>query len=350
MINSSEITVIVKGLIIGKKNDNYSDRYTYRCIESIRKYLPNSRIILSTWIGSDVSDLNPDEIIFNEDPGKLEMWSLDQKKICHISINNQIITASKGLGKTNTKYSLIIRSDMILVGSGFIKYFLKYNKNKNIGYLSERIVVLPTYSATRLYKNKKFFNHLDLEVFDKFFFNLPDWVYFGLTEDLKNIFSIPLIDKNNLNGPKINGYHLMSENLSPEQYVWVNFLKKYRHVDTSHINYFSKERNDLSEESYAKNTIMISANRFGVRCLKYPASAYGAKPWTSRGFYTMSEYKKICNKYNEKKIFYIKNYFEEFIYYLQIKLRFLMRKGNKMIYKKIVNMIRKYNGNKDLLR
>ncbi|MDQ1281875.1 MAG: hypothetical protein QG630_226, partial [Patescibacteria group bacterium] len=102
MINSSEITVVIKGLIIGKKTDKYSDRYTYRNIESIRKFLPDSKIILSTWVGSDVSGLEPDEIIFNEDPGKLEMWSLDQKVVCHISTNNQIINSSKGLEKVTT--------------------------------------------------------------------------------------------------------------------------------------------------------------------------------------------------------------------------------------------------------
>ena len=267
MIDSSEITVIIKGLIVGKKNDDYSDRYTYRSIESVRKYLPKSKIILSTWAGSDVSDLNPDEVIFNEDPGKLEMLSSDHKQISHISINNQIITSSKGLENVTTKYSLIIRSDMVLTGTGFIKYFEKYNKHDCFGYLNKKILVLSTYSPSRLYKYKSFFNQLDLESFDKFFFDISDWVYFGLTEDLKNIFSIPLINKNNLNGPKVNGYHLISENLSPEQYVWINFLRKYEDIDSSHINYFSAKRNSKSEESYAKNTIMINISCFNIKSL-----------------------------------------------------------------------------------
>jgi hypothetical protein len=192
MIDSAEITVIIKGLIVGNSHDKYSDRYTHQTIKSIRKYLPKSKIILSTWVGSDVLDLNPDEIIFNKDPGRLEMLSFDQKIISHISINNQIITSSKGLEKVETKYSLIIRSDMILTGVGFLKYFLKYNKHSFVGYLDKKIVVLPTYSPTRLIKYKNFFNNFDWLVFDKNFYNVSDWVYFGLTKDLKNIFSISL--------------------------------------------------------------------------------------------------------------------------------------------------------------
>ncbi|MFO0743480.1 MAG: WavE lipopolysaccharide synthesis family protein [Candidatus Paceibacterota bacterium] len=350
MIDSAEITVIIKGLIVGNSHDKYSDRYTHQTIKSIRKYLPKSKIILSTWVGSDVLDLNPDEIIFNKDPGRLEMLSFDQKIISHISINNQIITSSKGLEKVETKYSLIIRSDMILTGVGFLKYFLKYNKHSFVGYLDKKIVVLPTYSPTRLIKYKNFFNNFDWLVFDKNFYNVSDWVYFGLTKDLKNIFSISLVDEDRLRGEKINGHYLVSENLSPEQYIWVSFLQKYEYIDVSHINYFSEERSNKSEESYAKNTIMISANKFGVRSLKYPGSAYGARPWTSRGFYTMSEYNKIYNKYNKDKIFYIRNYLEEFIYYIQINLRFFVRSGNKKLYKNIVNVIRGFNGNKDLLK
>lgn len=350
MIDSRDITVIIKGLVIGKKDDNYKDKWTYRSIESVRKYLPDSKIILSTWEGSDVEGLDVDEIVFNKDPGKLEMWSYDLKKVSHISTNNQIITSQKGLEKVNTKYSLIIRTDMILTGHGFIKYFEKYNKNKSEGYLENKVVVLPTYNIKRILKYKIFFNKFDWMVFDKNYYNISDWIYFGLTKDLKNIFSIPLVDKDNLEGEKKDGYYLVYENLSPEQYVWVNFLRKYENIDTSHITHFSKERNDKSEESFAKNTIMISANKFNVKSFKYPASAYAAIPWLSRGFYTNSDYNKIYNKYNKDKVFYIRNYFEDIFYFFQLYLRFFMRKYGGKFYKVVINIIRRFNGNKDLLK
>lgn len=334
MINSSEITVIIKGLIVGKKSDNHLDKYTYRSIESVRKFLPNSKIILSTWEGSDVSELKPDKIIFNKDPGRFYMIDNNGNKK-FVTVNNQIITSQKGLAEVETKYSLIVRSDVALIGTGFLKYFEKYNKNKCNGYLSKKIVVLPTYSPRRVFK---------------FLFNTCDWVYFGLTNDLNDIFSIPLISEDKLNGKKIDGYYQLSENLEAEQYVWTSFLKKYENINLVNINYFSEELNDKSEESYAKNTIMISAKRFGISCFKMPNSGYGAIPFLSQGLYTFSEYKKIYNKYNNDKIFYIKNYLEEILYFFQLKFRFFVKKVNPDIYKNIVNFIRRYFKNKNLIK
>ncbi len=334
MIDSSEITVIIKGLVIGKKEDKYEDRYTYRSIESVRKHLPNSRIILSTWAGSDVSDLNPDEIIFNKEPDRIEILN-KEGEVRTLTVNNQIITSQKGLEEVNTKYSLIIRSDIILTSTGFLKYFEKYNKGECEGFLDKKIVVLPTYSPRRLYR---------------YLFDVSDWVYFGLTRDLKNIFYIPLMDKNTLKKTDVQKYPLDIENLSAEQYVWVSFLQKYSDIVLPSSQYFTDDLNKKSEESYAKNVIMISANRFGIRCLKYPNSAYGAKPWRSVGFYTMSEYNKIYNKYNKHKIFYIKNYFEEIMYFIQVKLRFFIKKYNYSLYKSIVNTFRRFNGNKNLFK
>ena len=46
MINSKDISVVVQGAI-DKEN-------TPKCLESIRKYLPDAEIILSTWEGSEV--------------------------------------------------------------------------------------------------------------------------------------------------------------------------------------------------------------------------------------------------------------------------------------------------------
>lgn len=353
MIISSEITVIIKGLVIGKKEDKYEDRYTFRSIESVRKYLPNSRIILSTWEGSDVSGLEVDEVIFNKDPGRLEMISYDGKLVSHISTNNQILTSLSGLKKTKTKYSLIIRSDTLLTGNRFLKYFLKYNKSECEGYLNKKIVVLSTYNPARVYKYKDFFNSLDWKVFCKNFFNLPDWVYFGETEDLKNIFSIPLFDSSKFEGEMVGGHYSVIDNLSPEQYVWVSFLRKYEDIKIlpiSSINYFSKEINEKSEESYAKNTIMLPADKFAINCLKYPRSAYGAKPWLSRGFYTMTEYNKIYNKYNKDNIFYTKNYLEEALYNIQLWTRFFARKHGGKLFKFFVNLIRRFNGNRDILK
>ena len=60
MINSNEISVIVQGAI--------DKTETPKCLKSIRKYLPDAEIILSTWEGSDLNGLDYDVLVINQLP------------------------------------------------------------------------------------------------------------------------------------------------------------------------------------------------------------------------------------------------------------------------------------------
>ena len=60
-IKSKDISVVVQGAI--------NSEVTPKCLESIRKYLPEAEIILSTWEGSDVVGLDYDKLVLNKDPG-----------------------------------------------------------------------------------------------------------------------------------------------------------------------------------------------------------------------------------------------------------------------------------------
>ena len=59
-MNFNDISVVVQGAI--------DKKLTPICLKSIRKYLPGAEIILSTWEGSDVENLDFDTIVLNHDP------------------------------------------------------------------------------------------------------------------------------------------------------------------------------------------------------------------------------------------------------------------------------------------
>ena len=59
-IDTKDISVVVQGAI--------DKGYTPLCLKSIIKYLPESEIILSTWEGSEVDNLDYDVLILSEDP------------------------------------------------------------------------------------------------------------------------------------------------------------------------------------------------------------------------------------------------------------------------------------------
>ena len=56
-----EITAVVQGPV--------EEVYTRLVIESIRRYLPGARIVLSTWKDANIAGLDIDELVINEDPG-----------------------------------------------------------------------------------------------------------------------------------------------------------------------------------------------------------------------------------------------------------------------------------------
>jgi hypothetical protein len=325
-IDPKEISVIVRGLIVG--ND-----VTKRALASFRTHLPGAQIILSSWKESDVSGLDYDDLVLSDQPKGLFV-ALSDGKPKAITVNNQIVTTQNGIAKARGKYLLVTRSDIMLTDVGFLKYFSEYNKDGG-GVLKKKVVVLPTYNPRR--------NVV------RFLYNTCDWFFFGTKEDITDIFSIPLMDEKNFMGEKINGLFSREENFGAEQYVWSTFLRKHQPVDLPSNHYFSPEALTASEMSYAKNTIMVPADRAGLICLKMPHAGYGARPVLSQGLYTFNEYRKMYNAYNEHKVPFIPNPLENLLYAILLRTRLLIKSMDLRIYKKITNFVRRRNGSNDLL-
>lgn len=333
-IDSKKISVIVRGLIVGNSELDNKKKFTKLSLESIRKYLPEAQIILSTWKNSDISNLDYDILVLNEEPKRIDM-AFENGKTKQMTVNNQLVSSLNGLEKTNREYSLVMRSDIVLTGTDFLKYFQIFNKSKDSDILEKKVVVLPTYNPNKV---------------PGLLFNVCDWFFFGLTTDIKKIFDIPMMDENKLIGDKINGNYLIKNNLESEQYIWTNFLNMYKKINFPNYSYFTQEAIDKSEESYAKHTIMVPANKAQIKCLKMPNAGYGAIPCLSQGLYTFNEYKHLNNKYSTNKVTVITNKIEESIYYLSFKIRQFIQKKAPGLHKKIVNFIRKCNGSYNLLK
>ena len=116
-IQSSDISVVVQGAV---------DReLAPKCLTSIRKYLPKAEIILSTWEGTDVSGLDYDMVLFNKDPGAVDLLWFDGRKN---NGNRQLYSTQEGIKKTSRKYILKIRTDLFLENANFLEYWDKFSK------------------------------------------------------------------------------------------------------------------------------------------------------------------------------------------------------------------------------
>jgi hypothetical protein len=65
MINHNDISVIVQGAI--------DKDLTKKSLESIRAFMPEAEIILSTWEDSDLTSLDYDKLVLSKDPGFIKV-------------------------------------------------------------------------------------------------------------------------------------------------------------------------------------------------------------------------------------------------------------------------------------
>ena len=130
-IKSKDISVVVQGAV---------DKSTKKCLNSIRKYLPQAEIILSTWEGSNLKGLKYDILVPNKDPGGVLICP---KTKLYNNLNRQLLSTQNGLKKANRKYTIKFRTDFYLRGKEFLKYFDKFpirNKQYSIyGFRSYRL-------------------------------------------------------------------------------------------------------------------------------------------------------------------------------------------------------------------
>ena len=101
-----KISFVMQGPIHKEKN------VTKNCCKSIRKFFPESKIILSTWKGSNSDDLDIDEKIESEDPGSNIFYYNNHK--LENNVNRMLRSSLNGLLAVNSEYSVKLRSDNYL--------------------------------------------------------------------------------------------------------------------------------------------------------------------------------------------------------------------------------------------
>jgi len=325
-INNNDISVVVQGPIVGSKNDKYEDRHTFICLKSIRKYLPGATIILSTWKGSDVEGLDYDILVENQDPGTTIVGNFSSNCL------RQVVSSINGLKKCNTKYAIKMRTDLVLKGNEFISYFIKYNQlqfDQNYKILKQRVVTLTTCNPSRKFR---------------FPFSVSDWFFFGLTEDVKNIFDISLINKSVTKKDENDNERINDTFYQPEQHIWVSFLSKYKQISLRHTTDASNDNIVMSEKYLANNCVLLTARQVGIDWQKYPGAAYAQIPCLSNtGLYTFNEYKKILNKYANNNLLIIPNILEEIVYFIVYNLRFFVKKKNPKLHDFICRLVNRRN-------
>ena len=277
-INTEDISVVVQGSI-DKVN-------TPICLKSIRKYLPGAEIILSTWEDSNVEGLDYDILVLNKDPGAC---LCDKAQKIYNNVNRQILSTKNGLKKATKKYAIKIRSDMKITGTNFLTYFKKFEKRcDECKILKERVIINNLYCANP-YETS-------------FLFHISDWIFFGLTDDILNIWDIPLETEDVAlyfkihNRPVLDIIKTWLFQYIPEQYIWISFLKKNKiDFDFKYYTDINNKNLRLSELSFANNIVILNYEQFGIKFLKYDPYK-----WDYKNQYNIYDFLCLYQKYCDK--------------------------------------------------
>jgi len=309
----AEISVIVQGPIYGANAATEDEKYTKRCCEQIRKLLPKSEVILSTWENSDVTGIDADVVVFSKDPGAVVM-SLDGIDRPN-NTNRMIVSTKAGLQRASNKYAIKMRSDMVLENLDFVKKFKNFPVNDSDCYLEQRIISL---SANNYLRGKDVI------------FTISDWFEFGYTADLLKLWDIPL--QNNEEFLETDGKLRFEDNLVAEAYIWVSFLKKIRKYDYLSLNYkdvvpLTKENIDAYEQSLAEYVVLYNGKQLGLNSFKLPNKNYVRRDFAKASCFTHTEWMKLYKKHIDRKYkvsFILEDYVDVVLY--KFVFKFLQKK------------------------
>lgn len=303
MINPKDISVIVQGGINAKE--------TPLCLKSIRKYLPEAEIILSTWEGADVSELDYDVLILNKDPGAQSY--LQNGKYYYNNINRQLLSTQEGLKRAKRTYSMKLRSDLILTGNKFLEQFDKFQKRSGNYNLFKRKILVPALFTKHTFRYNK-------HTLYPIPFHISDWWFFGLTEDLKEYFLQTELVKEpefteyfNFNN-KVSPYGDIKFKFAPEQYYGYScFARNFSNIFMQDASDFNDKIIEIARECIVNNFIVLDFKHSGIYLKKYWYSrdekGAGEQYLDLYCFYKYEyEYKKFCDSNyqitdNEQKLF-----------------------------------------------
>ena len=264
-IDFKDISIIVQGAIDLQE--------TPKCLASIRKHLPCAEIILSTWENSETEGLDYDILVLNKDPGGVFLKEYKSKTIFN-NLNRQLLSTQEGLKKVTRKYTLKLRSDLIIDNINFLKNFEKYPKRIDEYKLLEHKILVPMLLTRFYYNNDK--NHSEMP------FHISDWWFFGLTSDIKKYFeNTALVEepdftnyfKKEENRAKCNPYGKIAHKFAPEQYFGLSaFSRAFDDIKMFDASDYSEELMEKFRKCLLNNFIVLDFKQSGIYLNKYTFS------------------------------------------------------------------------------
>lgn len=329
MVNPKEISVIVQGAI--------DQELTPKCLKSIRKHLPHAEIILSTWDGSDVSKLDYNILVLNEDPGGIKHdYAIYNASRSMNNFNRQLVSTRNGITKARHKYILKLRTDLELTNTDFLNYWDLFNyRNTKYVISHHRILCSCLYSRENSCQSGTGYPTP---------FHPSDFWLFGETDDIENYFlNCPLQTKDEggnwtFKYPTRVPYHTALWRFSPEQFFCYHWVKQYYpYIEFDDWSDWNQKNIELSNNILYNNFIFLGYEQSGIYSGKHNY-AESIKNYL-QGLITyelfQNRYKKYCDKNYICNVKFYDNYKD--------KLQNNYKKKLEKHFNRLINPFRKLN-------
>lgn len=319
-IDTKDISVVVQGAV--------DTVITKKCLASIRKYLPESEIILSTWKGSVTDRFDFDILLLNDDPLSFPCDSLSYS--IPNNINRQLISTQAGIERASRKYILKFRTDFYLKSNSFIEYFGKYEKyNTNWRFFDERILICSLYS-----RNPRLsFSNLRMA------YCPSDFFAFGLADDVKKLYSRNVVSSEadklyfEIYPEKKNELRYKNAlcRFMPEQFIWIGFLEtKVDNLCCQHRDDVNRKNIRNTELTFANNFLILSPEELGIDTFKDNLFTKGVP----ENCFSYSDWKLIyrsycCRNYLDFVYYLTKTYRQNISYKIKVKNSYFKEKLRK---------------------
>ena len=242
MISSKELSVVVQGPI--------HPGLTADVLASVREHLPESEIILSTWIGQCATGLKPDQIVLNEDPGEIPGRLRN--------INRQIVSTRSGLERASRKYAMKLRSDACIDNSSSLCRLNEIHSQSNN--LTPKVFKKPIMICRQFTRDPSLC---------PLFFHPSDIFMFGCLEDLRQFWFVSLVNiQTTYEATDHRPWFIFKYvHLYPEQYIWRSCLAKagFSLVAPERTIYLLPSIAVFSEKSLLANFSLAQAEEIGIR-------------------------------------------------------------------------------------
>lgn len=253
LASPKDISVIIQGDI----------RYdTEACIASVKRFLPQAELILSTYEGEKIPEGFTGRVVRVHDPGTQVPVTRNLKAPAS-NINRQIATSRAGLAIATRPFSLKLRSDALLVSD---QMFIVWNAVARADPGASRLIV------------PSFFSRNPLGI-SGYLFHASDWIMFGRSERMRSYWDIPFVSNTATTWFDDHRHRLLStptarrmrSRFTPEQHLTISFAQSLGYKTPIFFNDRSFALIRECERFYAQEMVIASPNDLGVALPKYTA-------------------------------------------------------------------------------